>query len=138
MRLDLSTPPKHQGPYLSSQPSRSFTIHISVGRENIRTISLLDSGASACFMDMAFAKLHKIPLQQKPNPVQAEVIDGRPIVVAYETIPLDVAMEGHSSRIMFNIINSPSHPVVFGISWLETYNPDIDWFSRTISFSRKP
>lgn len=138
MRLDLSTPPKHQGPYLSSQPSRSFTIPISVGRENIKTISLLDSGASACFMDMAFAKLHKITLQQKPNRVQAEVIDGRPIVVAYETIPLDVAMEGHSSRIMFNIINSPSHPVVFGISWLETYNPDIDWFSRTISFSRKP
>jgi hypothetical protein len=113
-------------------------IPISVGRENIKTISLLDSGASACFMDMTFAKLHKITLQQKLNHVQAEVIDGRPIVVAYETVPVDVAMEGHNSRIMFNIIDSPSHPIVFGISWLEKYNPDIDWFSRTISFSRKP
>ena len=138
MRLDLSPSLKHQGPYISSEPARSFTIPISVGRENIKTISLLDSGASACFMDMAFAKLHKITLQQKPNRVQAEVIDGRPIVVAYETEPVDVAIEGHNSRIMFNIINSPSHPIVFGISWLETYNPDIDWFSRTISFSRKP
>ena len=132
MRLDLSPSPKHQGPYLSSQSTRSFTIPISVGHENIKTISLLNSGASACFMDMACAKLHKIMLQQKSNRVQAEVIDGRPIVVAYETVPVDVALERHDSRIMFNVINNPSHPIVFGISWLEKYNPNIDWISRII------
>ena len=88
-------------------------------------------------MDMTFAKLHKITLRQKSNHVQAEVIDGRPIVVAYETVPVNVAMEGHNSTIMFNIINSPSHPIVLGISWLEKYNPDIDWIFCTISFSRK-
>ena len=47
-------------------------------------------------------------------------------------------MKDHTSRIMFNIIDSTSHSVILGISWLEKYNPDIDWSSQKLSFSSKP
>lgn len=78
-------------------------------------------------MDMAFAKLHKMTLQQKSNRIQTEVIDGRHNVMAYETALIDVAIKSHYSKIIFDVINSPSHHIVFGISWREKYNPNIDW-----------
>ena len=119
VRLDRSTSKNYQGPYLSSQPTRSFIIPMTIGLEKIQVDDLLDSGASTSFLDRTFAKRHNIMLQKKSNQVQAEVIDGRPIVVSHETMPIEIIMKDHTSRIMFNIIDSPLHSVIFGISWIE-------------------
>ena len=54
--------------------------------------------------------------------------------VTHETMPLEVTFEGHSSRIIFNVIRTPSNPVILGLSWLEKYNPSVDWKSRTVTF----
>jgi len=40
---------------------------------------LIDLGASTCFIDESFAKLHKIQLVQKTKAVHVEIIDGRPL-----------------------------------------------------------
>ena len=89
---------------------------MTIGLEKIQVDGLLDLGASTCFLDRTFAKFHNIMLQKKSNQVQAEVIDGRSIVVSHETIPIEIIMKYHTSRIIFNIINSPSHSVILGIS----------------------
>lgn len=51
----------------------------------------------------------------------------RSIIVAYKTVhvDVDVAMKGHNSRIVFYVIISPSHPMVFRIPLLEKYNPHV-------------
>ena len=116
VQLDRSTSKNYQGPYLSSQPTRSFIIPMTIGLEKIQVDGLLDSGASACFLDRTFAKRHNIMLQKKSNQVQTEVIDGQSIVVSHETIPIEIIMKDHISRIMFNIIDSFFYFVIFGIS----------------------
>ena len=78
-------------------------------------IVLLDSGASACFLNEEFVKSHKFPIVQKSQPIYVEVIDGQPLSlgsVVYETMPLKVTFEGHSSQIIFNVIRTPSNPVI--------------------------
>jgi hypothetical protein len=140
VRLDNSTPQQQSGSSFSAQPARCFTIPLSLGPQKLNTIALLDSGASACFLDENFASRHKIRLVQKSKPIHVEVIDGRPLLsgsVTHETEPIEVAFKDHSSRIIFNIIKTPSSPVILGLSWLEQHNPSIDWKLRRMTFPKE-
>jgi hypothetical protein len=104
---------------------------------SIKVHVLLDSGASVCFMDKEFVDRYKLPLVTKKHHIPVEVIDGRPLIawdVTCETTPLDIIIEGHHSIIAFNIIKSPSNPVVLGLSWLDKYNPTIDWKTQRPTF----
>jgi hypothetical protein len=74
MRLDCSLQNK-QGPFLSAQPSCCFTILLHIGFQRLKTLAFLDSGASACFLDEKFTRLHKIPTIKKLSPMYVEVID---------------------------------------------------------------
>jgi len=62
MRLDFSMLEANQGFFLSIQLSCCFTIPLSLGPSNFQTLALLGLGASVCFLDEEFRKLHKIPL----------------------------------------------------------------------------
>ena len=133
--------PQHQlGSYFSAQPTRCFTISLSLGPKKQKTLALLDSGASTCFLDEKFAKQHKIRLVQKSKPIHVEVIDGRPLLsgsVTHESEPIEVTFKDHSSYVVFNIIRTPSNPVILGLSWLIDHNPSIDWRLRRITFPVK-
>ncbi len=127
------------GPILSSEPSRCFNIPLKIDfhPHSIKIKALLDSGASACFIDKNLVKRHNLPIVLKKSPVAVEVIDSRPLIsgdVTHETKPLDIILEGHRSTIVFNIISSPSNPLVLGLSWLEMINPDIDWKKRKLTY----
>lgn len=139
MRLDNSILQQKSGSTLSSQPASCFTIPLSFGPQKAKTLALLDSGASACFLDEEFARRHNVPLVLKLKPVYVEVIDGRPLLsgnVTHESKPVEIAFENHSSFVTFNIIRTPSNPVVLGLSWLEKHNPTIDWRLRRMTFSK--
>jgi len=120
------------GPILSSKPPRCFNIPLKIDfhPHNIKVKALLDSRASACFIDKNLVKPHNLPTIAKKYPVIVEVIDSRPLIsgdVTHKTKPLDIILEGRRSTIVFNIISSPSNPLVLGFSWLEMINPNIDW-----------
>jgi len=90
-----------------------------LGSQKIKTYALIDSGGSVCFLDESFAKLYKIQLVQKTKVGHVEVIDGRLLAsgsVTYETIPLQTDSTNHSSQIVYNVIHSPSNPIILGLS----------------------
>ena len=128
MRLESCATPS-KGPILSSDPSPCFIVNVYLGPKNHKVFALLDSGASACFIDEDFVKNQKITLVKKTKPVHVEVIDGRSLVlgdVTHETVLLDILIKDHNSIVTFNVIKSPSNPVILRLSWLERYNPQID------------
>ena len=65
MRLDSQNTQQQPGSSLFAHPARCFTILLSVSPQKLKTLALLDSGASACFLDEEFAKRHKILLVQQ-------------------------------------------------------------------------
>ena len=65
MRLDNPIPRQQSGSSFFAQPARCFTISLILGPQKQKTIALLDSEASICFLDEKFAKRHKIHLVQK-------------------------------------------------------------------------
>ncbi|MGL5494987.1 MAG: retropepsin-like aspartic protease, partial [Collinsella sp.] len=140
MRLEPTSKTTNSGPILSSDPAACFIISVQLGDNKLGAKALIDSGASACFMDRAFAQQNKILLVQKPKAVQVEAIDGRPLSsgdVTEETTSLLTTTGDHVSHITYNVIDSPSNPVILGLSWLEHFNPQIDWSSRSINFPAK-
>ena len=118
-----------KGPLFSSDPSPYFTINMWLGPKNHKVSALLDSGASACFIDEDFVKKQEISLVKKSKSVHVEVIDGRQLSsgdVTHEIVPLEVIIKDHISIVIFNVIRSPSNLVILGLSWLEKYNLYID------------
>ena len=93
-------------------------------------------------MDEEFAHQQKIEVIRKKIPALDEVIDGRPLAsgdVVYEIQPLEVILGEQISSIVFNIIKSPTSPIILGLPWFELHNPNIDWRTRRISSrSRQP
>jgi hypothetical protein len=120
VRLDSSLQ-INQGPFLSVQPSHCFTIPFYLSSQKLKTLAFLDFVAFACFLDEVFTRLYKIPIVKKLSHVHIEVIDGWPLFsgdVTHKTMPLEVKFGNHSSSIGYNIIRTPSAPVILGLSWL--------------------
>ena len=128
-----------KGPILTSKVSPYFNVPliIKMDSSSIKAYALLDSRASTCFMDKDFVDRHKLSLITKKHPILVEVIDGITLVsgdVIHETTPLDIVIEIHHNIIAFNIIKLPSNSVVLGLSWLDKYNPTIDWKIQKLTF----
>jgi len=127
------------GPTLFSEPSRCFNIPFKINfhPHSIKVKALLDSRASACFINKNLVKRHNLPIVPKKYHVTVHVIEDRPLIsgdVTHESKPLDIILEGHRSTIVFNIISSPSNPLVLSFSWLEMINPDIDWKKKKLTY----
>jgi hypothetical protein len=139
VQLEKVTQSLIKGPILNSEASPCFSVQLKAKMDSssIKVHALLDSGTSTCFMDKDFVNHHRLLLVTKKHPIPVEVIDGRPLIsgaVTHEIAPLDVVIKGHHSIIAFNIIKSPSNPVVLDLSWLDKYNSAIDWKTRRLTF----
>jgi hypothetical protein len=129
--LDSSLQNK-QDPFLFAQPSHCFTILLHLGSWRLKTLLLLDSEAFACLLDEEFTRLHMNHIVKKLNLMHVEIIDGQPLSsrdVTHKIAPLEVKIGNYYSSIVFNIIRTPSTPAILKLSWLERYNPQIDWKS---------
>ena len=140
MHLDHKSRQLCQGPNQPTSSTTSFTLPITLqcGSTTLKTKALLDSGATSCFIDIVFARTHNIPSNKINLPIPVEVIDGRTLssgAITDTTIPLRLQIGDHQEEIIFNLITSPRHPIILGLSWLETHNPIVDWRSRSINFT---
>jgi hypothetical protein len=141
VRLDLTQHHLCKGSCSVVGPSPSFIQYVDIIRilEDIPQVSaLVDSGATFSFIDQTFVAQHNIHVVKKSTPVLVEVIDGRTIAfgaITHETTPLELCIDKHTEKIVFNIISTPHHPIILGLPWLETHNPIIDWRSRILTFS---
>ena len=80
-------------------------------------------------------KCYKLPLVAKKCPVSIEVNDSKSLAsgdIIHETYPLDIYINEHHSTVIFNFIQSQSNPVILGLSWLDRYNPQIDWNNQKV------
>ena len=62
---------------------------------------------------------HSINKVVKTKPIPVEFIDGRPLLsgaIIEETIPIELIMEYYREMIAFDLISSPNHPVILGLS----------------------
>jgi hypothetical protein len=96
---------------------------------------MIDSGASASFIDPTFAKSHSMTLTKKTHPFEVSLADGKLAEhhrVSHE-IPTELALGGHHEALSLNVTKI-SYPIMLGIDWLKTHDPLIRWSSHQITF----
>ena len=124
--------PKVVNATISTSDRYPFVVSVKLysNSTTVTTLALIDSGASASFMDEKFAKFHNINLVTKKIPYTLQVVDGRPIssgTIDGSTVSLRMSLDDHSESISFDITKIGSYPLILGIDWLRKHNPLIEW-----------
>ncbi len=102
-----------------ADPHLVVPISLRVGDQHCDTHTMVDSGASDCFIDEELARQYGLPLCPKKQPVILEVVDGRPIVsgaITHETVPLTMTVGPHQEQLVLHVTTLGHYPVVFGVS----------------------
>ncbi|KAI2654876.1 Transposon Tf2-6 polyprotein [Labeo rohita] len=119
--------------------NNSLTIQVKISFKNreLRTTAFIDSGAAGNFIDGNYAKLYDIPLLPCGSRVAVAALDGRPLGSGRVTsVTEDVTLHIgplHQETMRFFTIQSPEHPIILGLPWLELHNPTISWAEREIT-----
>ena len=106
----------------------------------IEVIALVDSGAEGNYLHADFVRKHNIETHKLNPPVYVKNVDGtinKQGIMSQATI---VRMEtgNHKEDIECAVTNIGNHKMLLGTDWLATHNPEINWTTHTISFSRCP
>ena len=93
------------------------------------------------FIDKLSVCSHSITIVRISQPISVEAISGWDLssgLITKATIPLVLQVAAHHEVLTFYLIATPRHPIFLGLSWLETHNPTVDWYSRSITFPISP
>ena len=126
-----------------SRKSRLFPtikLQIAITAEATYDIeALLDSGASATYISSTFVEDHNFPTRLLPSPIYAinadDTLNGTAIT---HQVKLTCHFQGHVSSEWFLVTNIGSKDMIIGMTWLRTHNPEIDWQTGQVQFTRCP
>ncbi|ETE60414.1 Retrotransposon-derived protein PEG10, partial [Ophiophagus hannah] len=105
--------------------------------QGIPVHALVDSGTTTNFMDMAFATQYEVPQCPVVPPLLVETIDGRVLLsgpIRAATQPFHLTISSHEEAIQFYITSRLHFPMVLGVAWLQSHDPQIYWSQNLITF----
>ena len=117
-----------------------FHIPLSISGKNRSACvdTLIDSGASASFINEKFVKQNNVIVYPLAKPIAVYNIDGTPNKggeLRYATV-LDLNIGGYKIRQAFIVTNIGQETLILGIDWLRKYNPMINWANGTLELDR--
>ena len=139
---------------LSSIPERvyimslkpKFSTHLSI---NLRAMdtgkrflinALLDSGATGLFLDVKFVKYHNLNTRKLPRAIPVYNVDGtlNKGGSIYEEVDLVMDFQNHTEKATFAVCDLGDKTAIIGHTWLWLHNPDVDWKTGEVQFTRCP
>ena len=101
---------------------------------------MIDSGATALFLDHTYIKKHNISLTPLRQPIDLYNIDGSSNQAGQIThfARLKLTLDGHDEWTDFLAINLVGEHVILGLPWLRKVNPHIDWQQGHIHIPSQP
>lgn len=102
--------------------------------------ALLDSGAHVCFIDTEFVKGNFLKTKKLPRAIPVYNIDstqnsGGSIE---EELEMLLTIDGHKKKVVFEVCNLGGQNIILGHFWLVKYNPEVDWRTGDVLFTRCP
>jgi hypothetical protein len=104
------------------------------------TDALVDSGATGCYIDEAYARSlglnleklsHTIPIYNADNSLN----ENGPIRYV---VTLRMNIKDHVESISLAVTNLGRSEIILGHAWLQHHNPSIDWRAKKLVFDRCP
>ena len=106
----------------------SFTIPVKISEKNIKTDTLIDSGAGGKSIDQNYARTLTLPLQNLMKPIPALNVDGtlnkKGTIKHYINLDLDIF--GQKQMIHLLVTGVGKQKIILGFPWLQKHNPIIN------------
>lgn len=143
----MSPPPE---PYPSKVYVRSTTAKLSTHlKVQLRTLdtqvqleldALLDSGATGMFINTEYVRAHNLNTRKLLRPVPVYNVDGTLNQGGSIKEELDITLkfQDHTERATFAVCDLGHKAAIIGHSWLFWHNPEINWQTGEVVFSRCP
>ena len=119
-----------------------------MGQQSQRKISaraLLDSGAEGMIINHSFARQNNLTLRTLRSPLKVRNVDGSlnrsgPIrFTTIQTLRISTPDNNyHQERSEFYVTSLATHDIILGTDWLKAHNPELNWTTSHITFSRCP
>jgi hypothetical protein len=138
--LDTNSPTSEAIKYTVCTTSSSYFVfeaELSINSQVIKASILIDSGATGCFMDTTYFASFLSPSVPKNRPYDLELVDGTTTTsgpINSETPPMRVRLGSYDDYVTFDLLCSPRFPVILGLPWLRSTNPQVDWKDLTMTF----
>jgi hypothetical protein len=100
---------------------------------NVKT--LVDTGASACFVNKRWVNHQGMKTLPTTTPVRLALADGRTVGTLKETIELPVRHGAHTSTVMCYVTNIGGFDFILGMNWMDLHKPAIKFgFGHSMAF----
>ena len=102
--------------------------------------ALLDCRATSLFMDTKWAKGNFISMTELEYPILVYNVDCSHNSIGSITHKATLIMihKGHREKVTFEICDLGKVNLIIGYTWLKKHNPEIDWNTGEIEFTRCP
>ena len=89
--------------------------------------ALIDSGASACFMDSKFAQQHHIATQSLDKQQRVDLATGVRTHVNKQANNISIQCKTYHDHQHFMVLPLSGNDIILGMNWLRRLNPKINW-----------
>ena len=127
---------------VSRNKKTSFKIPVTlwVRSKKVQTEALVDSGATANFIDKSFAEKNNLELRKLATPYHVQNADGTPNAAGTikHFVLAQVEIGDHRSSHFLFVTQLGSKSMIIGYSYLTKHNPQIDWAAGEWEYTRCP
>lgn len=115
--------------------SIELQVELTALNQPIPLRALIDSGASAIFIDSEVARKLKLPLKPVAEPTLLELADGSERIIYYCLEDIQLKVGNHFERTRILVTEIPGWDIVMGCDWLTKHDPQISWGRKSIQFN---
>ena len=101
--------------------------------DGIPVTFLIDSGATECFVSTRVVREHNIKICKKKEKLKIFLADGSEKISSQCLQDICVDLGDHVEYLDFFILDLPKYDVILGKSWLDRWNPIIDWKKNQVT-----
>ena len=101
--------------------------------DGIPVTFLIDSGATECFVSTRVVREHNMKICKKKEKLKIFLADGSEKISSQCLQDICVDLGDHVEYLDFFILDLPKYDVILGKSWLDRWNPIIDWKKNQVT-----
>jgi hypothetical protein len=118
-----------------------FSVIVSRTNRSARTLAMLDSGATAVFINERFVSKHNILCCPLTRPIALHNIDGSinktGSLTHFAHLTMNIGSK-YTGKLDFLITDLGPEVIILGLPWLRRINPEVNWDIGTIELLNSP
>ena len=105
---------------------------------NLKVKALVDSGCTHTGIDKQLVKEKKIQMKAIDFSFEVFNADGTKNGEVTKVAPLEIEINGHKEKLEATVTDLVGTDMFLGHDWLVKHNPEVNWKTSTIKFTRCP